>query len=592
VLESQNIANNTSSIIWSVTSEWDASLYHHNYELAVFCNYGIVLHNVYDPGRLLYGQTVYSKQFIMAHGSDGTGVFVGKVQAMIESTDFNTWGESGWSLPTIARASKISAGQSTNYPGDPITFVIERASSSFTHTIKVYGNNTPSGPVIATFTGVGTSLVWTPTTAQIDAIYQAASAWTSFMPFAIECITYNGSAYVGTQNTYALYIQFQNDPNSKPIFDNFIYNDTNPATIAITGDDQYLIDKYSSLKVTIPVADKATATKYATMLGYIATVGGKSLSANYSDDDDVVIDFGTVNTSDAVAAVSVSARNSHYNETTLSKDSSILPYTEPVVVAGGKRDNNFDADTTIHIEGLVSTLTINGVNKNAVDANSGVKYRYKEQNGDWGDWTPVASVMGNNGVIGTTDFVLTLDNTKTYNFEATITDLLSTSTTAFTVNIGLPIFRIGLDGYVYNNEVKILTEKYCPYAVGDVYETTSYNYSTVDQVAARWPGTTWVAWSPGRVPVGVNPSDTDFNTVEKTGGAKTYSHQHLTSSGADSGNIYTRADNPYGSTVVTANRFVQSGGTGSGSTRVDYTNSVSVSALPPYTTCYMWKRTS
>ena len=33
-------------------------------------------------------------------------------------------------------------------------------------------------------------------------------------------------------------------------------------------------------------------------------------------------------------------------------------------------------------------------------------------------------------------------------------------------------------------------------------------------------GGTWVAWGEGQVPVGVNSNDTDFNTVEKTGGAK------------------------------------------------------------------------
>lgn len=33
-------------------------------------------------------------------------------------------------------------------------------------------------------------------------------------------------------------------------------------------------------------------------------------------------------------------------------------------------------------------------------------------------------------------------------------------------------------------------------------------------------GGTWVAWGTGRVPVGVDTSDTDFNTVEKTGGEK------------------------------------------------------------------------
>jgi hypothetical protein len=33
-------------------------------------------------------------------------------------------------------------------------------------------------------------------------------------------------------------------------------------------------------------------------------------------------------------------------------------------------------------------------------------------------------------------------------------------------------------------------------------------------------GGTWEAWGAGRVPVGVNTSDTDFSTAGKTGGSK------------------------------------------------------------------------
>lgn len=35
---------------------------------------------------------------------------------------------------------------------------------------------------------------------------------------------------------------------------------------------------------------------------------------------------------------------------------------------------------------------------------------------------------------------------------------------------------------------------------------------------------TWELWGSGRVPVGVDTNDTDFNTVEKTGGNKTHYH--------------------------------------------------------------------
>lgn len=52
------------------------------------------------------------------------------------------------------------------------------------------------------------------------------------------------------------------------------------------------------------------------------------------------------------------------------------------------------------------------------------------------------------------------------------------------------------------------------YPVGSIYMSTSAANPTASF------GGTWVAWGTGRVPVGVDASDTDFNTVEKIGGAK------------------------------------------------------------------------
>ena len=56
------------------------------------------------------------------------------------------------------------------------------------------------------------------------------------------------------------------------------------------------------------------------------------------------------------------------------------------------------------------------------------------------------------------------------------------------------------------------------YPVGAIYMS----------VSSTNPGTlfggTWTAWGSGKVPVGINASDSDFDTVEETGGAKTHSH--------------------------------------------------------------------
>jgi hypothetical protein len=72
------------------------------------------------------------------------------------------------------------------------------------------------------------------------------------------------------------------------------------------------------------------------------------------------------------------------------------------------------------------------------------------------------------------------------------------------------------------------------YPVGSIYMTVSDD--TAAKVKARFGGT-WVAWGSGRVPVGVNTSDTSFNTVEKTGGGKTTSY---TPAGTNSGCAVTK----------------------------------------------------
>ena len=137
---------------------------------------------------------------------------------------------------------------------------------------------------------------------------------------------------------------------------------------------------------------------------------------------------------------------------------------------------------------------------------------------------------------------------------------------------------------------------------------------------------TWVAWGAGRVPVSVDTTDSNFNTVEKTGGAETVtlttsqmpSHTHtITESfsgsnqqgyvGLVSGN--SNDMNPSG--PFDQVRVSRSGvwGSGSGkrnnSLRFSYTPSGTVTCtaastgsgsshnnLQPYITCYMWKRTA
>ena len=107
-------------------------------------------------------------------------------------------------------------------------------------------------------------------------------------------------------------------------------------------------------------------------------------------------------------------------------------------------------------------------------------------------------------------------------------------------------------------------------------------------------GGTWVAWGTGRVPVGIDTSQTEFDTSEKTGGTKTHtltkeqipSHNHeIPELKDDSGSNHTYPKNTSRAARTTTGTFKawwgNTGDTGGGQPHNN---------LQPYITCYMFKR--
>ena len=68
---------------------------------------------------------------------------------------------------------------------------------------------------------------------------------------------------------------------------------------------------------------------------------------------------------------------------------------------------------------------------------------------------------------------------------------------------------------IANTKTNATLATWCPFPVGAIYmSTTSANPSTF------WTGTTWQAFATGKTIIGIDTSDTDFNSVNKTGGSK------------------------------------------------------------------------
>ena len=143
------------------------------------------------------------------------------------------------------------------------------------------------------------------------------------------------------------------------------------------------------------------------------------------------------------------------------------------------------------------------------------------------------------------------------------------------------------------------------YPVGSIY---------INATNSTNPGTllgfgTWVAFGAGRVPVGIDSSDSDFDSAEETGGSKTHTlteaelpaHRHLMFRNVSVGNIgdttsslsaahhYDDGSESYRiRKSSSSNSFLEpditlSGQTGSGSAHNN---------VQPYIVVYMWKRTA
>lgn len=174
------------------------------------------------------------------------------------------------------------------------------------------------------------------------------------------------------------------------------------------------------------------------------------------------------------------------------------------------------------------------------------------------------------------------------------TPALPTGTTAVTQSYGDSSTKLATTAFV-QAALQLL------YPVGSIYTNSSVSTN---------PGTlfgfgTWTAFGAGRVMVGLNASDSSFDTAEETGGSKdsvVVSHTH-TATVTDPGHTHTHNADRWNSPVTgapdgfspgfrDADATINSATTGI-SVAISTTGSSGTNAnLQPYIVVYMWKRTA
>lgn len=420
---SQNIEDNSTIINWSCG-------FHpgHKYYLNAIKMSSVVINGVevYSGGTYsnitdYQDRTFASAVLKIAHTPDGSKSFtVSGFSGWIYDSGTTYASSQTFTLPTIPRASSVSC--STANIGSNATITINRASSSFTHTLT-YSFGSLSG-TIATKTS-STNISWTIPTTFYGQIPNSKSG-----NGTITCDTYNGSTLIGSKSTS--FTATVSESASKPTLSPTV-SDSNTTTTALTGNSSKFIKYYSNASV----ATGAEARNSATLTSQKITCGAKSITSA----------SGTINAVES-GSFTFSATDSRGYTTTQTVNKTLIEYIKLTCSL------NAGAPTTAG----VATLKISG---NYWDGTFGavantltVQYRYKAQGGSYGSWTTVSATKSNN-TYNATATISGLNYQTTYVFQARAVDKLATINTDEQARRTTPIFDWSKNDFNVNGTLKI-----------------------------------------------------------------------------------------------------------------------------------------
>ena len=553
--------------------------------------------------------------FTIAHNADGTRQFTLSFNGdfSIASSFGTASGSVTIQLPTIPRSTVPYVGSVTL--GSAATISISPASSSFRHTFRAqFGSRAQT--TIATLTSA-TSISWTPSLAEANAAPNATT-----VAGTLYCDTYSGSTLLGT---CAISVSATIPASVTPT----LTYTMSEAVSGIASRFGAYIQGNSRLAVSI--------TPYG---AYGSTISSVTTTVNGTTYTTTSFTTATLQSAGS-QTMRITVKDSRNRTATYTVSYTVTAYAAPKLtnVAIYRCNSNGAASHTgaymsVTFTGQVTSLN----NSNTVAFTIGYKLKTAS--------SYTNTTLGTSGYSVSGTFIVggSLSNQAAYDIRLGATDYFSTTyaysdiSTADTIlsirnnGLGMAIgkvseankFEVGWQAQ-FHEDVQFdgdVSFSSLGWLLDVIFPIGSIRMTTTTTGAANFLGGTWAQWGTGRVPVGVNTSDSNFNTVEKTGGASTValttaqlpshghtvsgsvsvgyegSHTHRASTGAykvgsGSGSSYYYMTNngaTNGQTTGAGSSHTHSasfsgsaGNTGSGSAHNN---------LQPYITCYFWKRTA
>lgn len=541
---------------------------------------------------LSYNQTIMliDQTITVGHNADGTKSFC----LMASFSGSGGWspgtlsiGGNTFTLTTIPRSSSVSV--SAGVIGSAVTININRQSSSFKHTVRyAWGNK--SGTIAS---NVDTSTTWTiPLDFANDIPNSTSGVGTIYVD------TYSGSTKTGTQSTTLT----ASVPSSmKPTFTGVALTDTNTAVRSLLTGNNFL-----QIISNIQVAFNGASGSYGSSItGYKAEIVGKNQATNSNGGSLGIMNFNGSATIRA-SVVDNRGRWSDIKDVTIN----VIEYFSPILNFTALRTRETPSIIQIVRNAKIAPITLSSNQKNVMTLAFKVapfgSTTYTANTGPAsGSWTTIASLTNSPAnlagnylenksftVVGTlSDKFTSVEFSTTISTESVVMSYDKDGRMAISkiADTTLPVGSFEAVGNVYASDMFIAGK-----ALRDIFYPVGSIFQSTDKTnPATFIGGTWERFGNGRVLVGVDEEDSDFNAPSKTGGEKEHtlttdempSHAHSIPRTANIGSSDYKGNKlvgaPYDSTYYPTTSATDPAG-----------GDKAHNNMQPYITVYMFRRTA
>lgn len=409
-----NIADNTSTIKWTLYSEGGSSSYYTTGPTTVKIN-GV---EVYYKGRTNWDNKKFpvakgstSGTLTVTHNSDGKkSISVSLATAIYTSTVTTNSGT--WTLDNIPRYATITSAPNFTDIQNPTIEYNNQAGTNVT-SLQACISLTGSNPDIAyrDLSTTGTSYTFNLTEAERNVLRQATTTSnTRTVYFYVKTVISGNTFYENKAVTLTIV-------NANPTF-SVAYLDTNSNTTTITGNNQQIIQNKSTLQINIT---NATALKYATLSSASVNVNGVVTTQSLSSSS-LTLNIGTLDVSSNLT-VPVTITDSRNNSTTINLTIQVLSWSLPSAIITLQRLNNYYPTTNLTVDADYSSL----------DGNNTITIQYQIKKVSDASYGALTTIQDN------VQTQFTADNTYEWNVKVILTDRLGSYSYTLKLGKGIPI---------------------------------------------------------------------------------------------------------------------------------------------------------